>query len=74
MLWKLRRCDASAEESRMATISRYEFMGSWLYFWLFCITGVGIPLAVLYLLNGTVRVETQVDDGERAVSALRAAR
>ena len=36
--------------------------------------GVGIPLAVLYLLNGTVRVETQVDDGERAVSALRAAR
>jgi hypothetical protein len=35
---------------------------------------VGIPLAVLYLLNGTVRVETQVEDGERAVSALRAAR
>ena len=59
----------SAEESSMATISRYEFMGSWLYFWLFCITGVGIPLAVLYLLN-----RTQVDDGERAIRALRAGR
>ena len=55
----------------MATISRYEFMGSWLYFWFLCITGVGLPVALLYLLNGTVRVEEQVDDGERLVSALR---
>jgi hypothetical protein len=57
-----------------ATISRYEFMGSWLYFWLLCITVVGIPLAFLYLLNGTVRVQEQVEDGEGVVSALRAAR
>ena len=58
----------------MDTISRYEFMGSWFYFWILCITVVGIPVALLYLLNGTVRVETQVEDGERAADALRAAR
>jgi hypothetical protein len=58
----------------MATISRYEFMGNWLIFWLLCITGVGIPLAFLYLLNGTVHVAEQVEDGEQVVSALRAAR
>ncbi len=58
----------------MATISRYEFMGNWLYFWFLCITVVGIPLAVLYLLNGTIHVQEQVEDGERIVSSLRAAR
>jgi hypothetical protein len=58
----------------MATISRYEFMGSWLYFWALCISGVGLPLAFLYLLNGTVRVEEQVEDSERVLRALRGAR
>jgi hypothetical protein len=58
----------------MATIVRYEFMGSWFYFWLLCITGIGLPLAFLYLVNGTVRVEDQVEDAERIVSALRARR
>ena len=55
----------------MATISRYEFMGSWLFFWLLCISGVGLPLAFLYLLNGTIRIEERVDDGERLMSVLR---
>jgi len=58
----------------MATISRYEFMGSWLYFWFLCITVVGLPLAFLYLLNATVHVEDQVDDAEGVVSALRTRR
>ncbi len=58
----------------MATISRCEFMGSWLYFWLLCITVVGIPIALLYLLNGTIYVQEQVDDAERVASALRGAR
>ncbi len=57
----------------MSTISRYEFMGSWLYFWLLCITIVGIPLAFLYLLNGTVHLEEQVEDAEAVVTSLRAA-
>ena len=56
----------------MATISRYEFMGSWLYFWFLCITVMGLPLALLYLLNGTIRVQQQVDDAEGVVRALRA--
>jgi hypothetical protein len=58
----------------MATISRYEFMGSWLYFWLLCITGVGLPLAFLYLVNGTIRVEEQVEDAEGVLRSLRGAR
>ncbi len=56
----------------MATISRYEFMGSWWRFELLCLTIVGIPCALLYLLNGTIRVEEQVEDGDRVVKALRA--
>jgi hypothetical protein len=58
----------------MATITRHEFMGSWLYFWFLCITLIGLPLAFLYLLNGTIRVEEQVSDGEGVASALRARR
>ncbi len=58
----------------MTTIARHEFMGSWLYFWLLCISVVGLPLALLYLLNGTIRVEEQVEEGERVLSTLRAAR
>jgi hypothetical protein len=58
----------------MAAISRYEFMGSWLILWLLCVTLIALPIAFLYLLNGTVRVEEQVNDAERVVSALRAKR
>jgi hypothetical protein len=58
----------------MSKIVRYEFMGNWIYFWLACITVVGIPLAVLYLINGTVRVEDDVEDAEAVISALRRSR
>ena len=58
----------------MSKIVRHEFLGSWLYFWLMCITGVLIPVAFLYLLNGTVRVETAMDDPERCMQALRQGR
>jgi hypothetical protein len=47
-------------------------MGSWLLFWLLCITGIGIPFAVLYLLNGTLRIEDEMADPEQFVSAFRA--
>jgi hypothetical protein len=56
----------------MSKIVRYEFMGSWPLFWLFCITGIGIPFAVLYLLNGTLRIEDEMADPEQFVSAFRA--
>ena len=56
----------------MSKIVRYEFMGSWLLFWLFCITVVLIPVAILYLLNGTLRIEDEMSDPEEFVSAFRA--
>ena len=40
-------------------------MGSWLFFWVCCVTILGIPIAVLYLLNGTIRIEEDVNDPER---------
>jgi hypothetical protein len=56
----------------MSKIIRYEFMGNWLLFWLLCITGIGIPFAILYLLNGTLRIEDEMADPEQFVSAFRA--
>src|SRR5215831_19160151 len=39
----------------MSKIVRYRFMGSWWWLWVLCVSGIGPPLAVLYLLTGTVR-------------------
>ena len=58
----------------MSSIVRYEFMGSWFYFWLLSITVIGIPLALLYLISGTLRIEHQMDDPERFVESFRAGR
>ncbi|MBE0658457.1 MAG: hypothetical protein IH602_12265 [Bryobacteraceae bacterium] len=58
----------------MSKIVRYEFMGSWLFFWLLSITVIGIPLALLYLISGTLRIEHQMDDPERFVESFRAGR
>jgi len=49
-------------------------MGSWVLFWLMCISGIGIPLAILYLVNGVIRVEQDIDDPERFLQAYRAGR
>lgn len=49
-------------------------MGSWVYFWLLCITGILLPVAILYLINGTVRVEDELDDPEAFLAAYRARR
>ena len=40
-------------------------MGSWWWFWLLCLSGLGAPLAFLYLLTGTVRLETDTDNPEQ---------
>ena len=58
----------------MAKIIRYEFMGSWVWFWLMCISVAGIPLAILYLVDGTVRVEQDIEDPERFLQNFRAGR
>ncbi len=56
----------------MSKIVRHEFMGSWLLFWLQCVTIILIPFAILYLLNGTLRIEDEIADPEEFVSAFRA--
>ncbi|MFN0168233.1 MAG: hypothetical protein ACKV22_17550 [Bryobacteraceae bacterium] len=56
----------------MSKIIRHEFMGNWAVFWLLCITGIGLPWAILYLLAGTIRIETEMDDPEQFVADFRA--
>lgn len=56
----------------MSKIVRYEFMGSWVLFWALCVSVVGIPLALLYLVNGTVRIDQELADPEAFVAAFRA--
>jgi hypothetical protein len=58
----------------MSKVIRYEFMGSNLMFWFLCITVIGLPLGILYLLNGTIRIENEIEDPEKFVSAFRAGR
>jgi len=56
----------------MSKLIRDQFMGSWFLFWLLSITIIGIPLAVLYLLEGTIRIETEMEDPETFVAGYRA--
>lgn len=56
----------------MPKIIRYEFMGNWITFWLLCVLGITAPFAVLYLLNRTVRLDSEVDDPEKFVDEFRA--
>ncbi|NIM49277.1 MAG: hypothetical protein GTN78_19860 [Gemmatimonadales bacterium] len=46
----------------MAKIVRHEFMGSAIIFYLLCLSVIGIPAAVLYMLAGTVTVEEDIED------------
>ena len=59
-----------AERSHMSKIVRYRFMGSWWLFSLLCVSVIGLPLAVLYLLTGTIRMDTDVDDAEQLAEDL----
>jgi hypothetical protein len=58
----------------MSKVVRYDFLGSWLLFWAACITGVLIPIGVLYLITGIIRTETEMDRPEEFVEAYRAGR
>jgi len=59
----------------MGTIVRHEFLGSRLWFWFLCVTGIGLPFAVLYLLDKTARVEEPLDGPTAAyLEAFRASR
>jgi len=58
----------------MDKIVRREFRGNWLLFWVLCLTGFGLPLALLYLLTGIVEVHSTCEDAETAIEKVRARR
>lgn len=58
----------------MSRIVRFEFMGSWVIFSILFISGVGLPAAILYLINGLVLVETAIEDPEKFISEYKAGR
>jgi len=55
----------------MSKIVRNEFMGNIVVFWLLCLTVVLIPVAIIYLINGTIKIENEVDDPEEFVEQYR---
>lgn len=52
----------SERESQRDKIVRRQFLGNWVLFWLLCISIIGIPFAVLYLIDGMVTIEQRVED------------
>jgi hypothetical protein len=58
----------------MDKIVRREFRGNWLLFWVLCLTVIGLPLALLYLLNGTVEIHSECKDAETAIEKIRTRR
>ncbi len=55
----------------MGKIVRREFMGNRLYFFLLCALLVTIPFAILYLVEGTIRIEDDLADPELFVQKFR---
>jgi len=56
----------------MNRIVRFEFLGKRWLFWLLCFTGIGIPYAILYLIEGMVRVEEELENPGAFIEAFRA--
>ena len=52
----------SEVESQRDKIVRRQFLGNWILFWLLCVTIIGIPFALLYLIDGMVTIEQRVED------------
>jgi hypothetical protein len=55
----------------MDKIVRREFVGNWILFWLLCVTLIGIPIAILYYVNGTVVIEQQIENAEQFMQEFR---
>jgi hypothetical protein len=58
----------------MDKIVRREFTGSWTMFTILSLTGIGIPFAVLYLIDNIAEIHTEVKDGEEAFAQIQASR
>ncbi|MFV1960190.1 MAG: hypothetical protein ACC662_12345, partial [Planctomycetota bacterium] len=65
---------ADEKGEAMGRIVRYEFLGSRFWFWLLFASGIGLPLAILYLMATTVRVEDEVGDATAFVEEFRRSR
>lgn len=59
------------EERTMDKIVRRQFLGSWIVFWLLCVTIIGIPVAVLYLIDGMITIEQHVEDASAVMEIYR---
>ena len=46
----------------MARIIRHEFLGSELWVVFLCLTGIGIPMAITYLISSTISIEEEIDN------------
>jgi hypothetical protein len=58
----------------MGKIIYREFLGNRLVFLLLCLSGIGLPVAVLYLLEWTVTVEENVDSPRVFLDSFRSGR
>ena len=56
----------------MAKIVRHEFIGSPIIFFALCLSLVGIPFAILYMIAGTVTVEEDIEDPTQFLMQYRA--
>ena len=56
----------------MAKIVRHDFLGRPLLFWLLCLTVLGIPMALIYLITSSVRIENDIDNPEEFVAQFKA--
>ncbi len=56
----------------MASVVRYDFLGNPLVFWFLCLTVIGIPMAIIYLLTSTLRIEDSVEHPEEFVARYKA--
>jgi len=55
----------------MSKIIRREFMGNPIIFCILCLSVIGLPVAFIYLLNGTLTIVTEVDEPEEFVKQFR---
>ena len=56
----------------VSKIVRHEFVGSWVLVWVLVFTGIGIPIALIYLFYSTVRIESEMNNPEEFMSQYRA--
>jgi hypothetical protein len=58
----------------MGRIVRRGFVGSKFIFWLLCVLGITLPIAIVYLIDNTVTVEEEMANPTLFLENLRAGR